>query len=151
MKVTNEAVVDVLEKKLPGQHLQASSDDSVKVAISYPILDDTDMLKKRRVEWDETLRSIVSIGAATGNQIIGDWIDRAARGDISQTDVPLIVQMLRGANGGARGAKEIGKGPGCQLWNSRTAKELHDWIGRDQNLEAPGVAGRVREFSHPGN
>ena len=52
-------------------------------------------LQQRRAEWDETLRSIVSVAAETGNEIIGDWLDRAARGDISQEEVPMAVEALR--------------------------------------------------------
>ena len=87
--------MNLLEKRLPGLNLGAAVGRDIKISISYPILNDTVTLQQRRAEWDETLRSIVSIGAETGNQIIGDWLDRAARGDISQEEVPVAVEALR--------------------------------------------------------
>ena len=95
MRVTSEAVMDVIENRLPGQHMRAAGDRDLKVSISYPVLQDTEALKKRRTEWDQTLRGVVEIGAATGNQIIGEWIDRAARGDISADEMPTAVQLIR--------------------------------------------------------
>ena len=95
MSVTSEAVMDVIENRLPGQHVRAAGDRDLKVSISYPVLQDTEALKKRRAEWDQTLRGVVEIGAATGNQIIGEWIDRAARGDISADEMPTAVQLIR--------------------------------------------------------
>jgi hypothetical protein len=95
LEVTEEAVMNLLEKRLPGLNLSAAVGTEIKVSISHPILNDTVTLQQRRTEWDETLRSIVSIGAETGNQIIGDWLERAARGDISQEEVPSAVEALR--------------------------------------------------------
>jgi hypothetical protein len=95
LEVTEDAVMNLLEKRLPGLNLGAAVGRDIKISISHPILNDTVTLQQRRAEWDETLRSIVSIGAETGNQIIGDWLDRAARGDISQEEVPVAVEALR--------------------------------------------------------
>jgi hypothetical protein len=95
LEVTEDAVLNLLEKRLPGLNLGESVGRDIKISISHPILNDTVTLQQRRAEWDETLRSIVSIGAETGNQIIGDWLDRAARGDISQEEVPVAVDALR--------------------------------------------------------
>jgi hypothetical protein len=95
LEVTEEAVMNLLEKRLPGLNLAAAVGRDIKISVSHPILNDTVTLQQRRSEWDETLRSIVSIGAETGNQIIGDWLERAARGDISQEEVPVAVEALR--------------------------------------------------------
>jgi hypothetical protein len=95
LEVTEEAVLNLLEKRLPGLNLGTAVGRDIKISISHPILNDTVTLQQRRAEWDETLRSIVSIGAETGNQIIGDWLDRAARGDISQEEVPVAIETLR--------------------------------------------------------
>jgi hypothetical protein len=95
LEVTEEAVLNLLEKRLPGLNLAGAVGRDIKISITHPILNDTVTLQQRRTEWDETLRSIVSIGAETGNQIIGDWLDRAARGDISQEEVPVAVEALR--------------------------------------------------------
>ena len=96
LEVTEEAVMNLLEKRLPGLNLGGAVGRDIKISISHPILNDTVTLQQRRAEWDETLRSIVSIGAETGNQIIGDWLERAARGDISQEEVPVAMEALRG-------------------------------------------------------
>jgi hypothetical protein len=95
LDVTEEAVLNLLEKGLPGLNLGAAVGRDIKISISHPILNDTAELQQRRAEWEETLRGIVSIGAETGNQIIGNWLDRAARGDISQEEVPVAVEALR--------------------------------------------------------
>lgn len=95
MELTHEAVLNLLENHLPGLNLRKGAGRDIKISISHPVLNDTAMLQRRRVEWDETLRSIVSIGAETGNQIIGDWLERAARGDISREEVPAAVRTLR--------------------------------------------------------
>jgi len=153
MRVTHDAVCDVLENKLPGQHVRAGTDTDLSISISYPVLHDTEALKKRRVEWEETLRGIVSAGAATGNQIIGDWIDRAARGDISADEMPAAVQLIRSLSGRSESAPlEIGSGreprlaAAPALGYSNTAKELHDWIGKEGNIADPKLASRVRSF-----
>jgi len=93
--VTEEAVSDLLEKRIPGLNLLGAVGREIKISISHPILNDTEGLKQRRVEWDETMRSIVSIGAQKGNQIVGDWLERAARGDISREEMPIAVETLR--------------------------------------------------------
>jgi hypothetical protein len=95
LEVTEEAVLNLLEKRLPGLNLGEAVGRDIKISISHPILNDTMTLQQRRAEWDETLRSIVSVAAETGNEIIGDWLDRAARGDISQEEVPMAVEALR--------------------------------------------------------
>jgi hypothetical protein len=95
LEVTEDALMNLLEKRLPGLNLGAAVGRDIKISISHPTLNDTVTLQQRRAEWDETLRSIVSIGAETGNQIIGDWLERAARGDISQEEVPAAVEALR--------------------------------------------------------
>jgi len=109
LEVTEEAVMNLLEKRLPGLNLGAAVGRDIKISISHPILNDTVTLQQRRAEWDKTLRSIVSIGAETGNQIIGDWLDRAARGDISQEEVPVAMEVLRALcrRSGERNAKEL--------------------------------------------
>jgi hypothetical protein len=94
-KAAYDAVANLLEHQLPGQGLSVGPDSQVKISIAHPVLTDTPTLQRRRAEWDSTLRSVVTIGAETGNQIIGDWIDRAARGEISQADLPGAVQALR--------------------------------------------------------
>jgi hypothetical protein len=108
LEVTEEAVMNLLEKRLPGLNLGAAVGTEIKVSISHPILNDTVTLQQRRTEWDETLRSIVSIGAETGNQIIGDWLERAARGDISQEEVPTAVEALRALCQGTGGSEGNG-------------------------------------------
>jgi hypothetical protein len=95
LEVTEEAVLNLLEKRLPGLNLGEAVGRDIKISISHPILNDTMTLQQRRAEWDETLRSIVSVAAETGNEIIGDWLERAARGDISQEEVPMAVEALR--------------------------------------------------------
>jgi hypothetical protein len=95
MKLTGEAVLNLLENNLPGINLRKGIGRDIKISVSHAVLNDTAMLRRRRTEWDETLRGIVSIGAETGNQIIGDWLERAARGDISREEVPAAVQALR--------------------------------------------------------
>jgi hypothetical protein len=95
MELTYDAVLNLFENHLPGLNLRKGIGRDIKISISHPVLNDTAMLQRRRAEWDETLRSIVSIGAETGNQIIGDWLERAARGDISREDVPTAAQALR--------------------------------------------------------
>ena len=95
LEVTEEAVSDLLEKRIPGLNLLGAVGREIKISISHPILNDTEGLKQRRVEWDETMRSIVSIGAQKGNQIVGDWLERAARGDISREEMPIAVETLR--------------------------------------------------------
>ena len=95
LEVTEQAVLNLLENRLPGMNLRGAVGKDIKISISHPVLNDTDALRQRRVEWDETLRSIVSIGAETGNQIIGDWLERAARGDISQEELPVAVEAMR--------------------------------------------------------
>jgi len=67
----------------------------VNVSISHPVLADTLSLQNRRDEWDETLRTIVSIGAEKGNEIVGEWIQRAAKGEVSVEEVPAAVEALR--------------------------------------------------------
>jgi hypothetical protein len=95
LEVTEDAVLNLLEKRLPGLNLGEAVGRDIKISISHPILNDTVTLQQRKAEWDETLRSIVSVAAETGNEIIGDWLDRAARGDISQEEVPMAVEALR--------------------------------------------------------
>jgi hypothetical protein len=95
MKATYDGVVDLLERDLPGQSLRIGVADGVKVSISHPVLSDTMALQRRRSEWDETLRTIVSSGAEKGNQIVGDWIQRAAKGEVSAEEVPAAVEALR--------------------------------------------------------
>jgi len=95
IEVTEDAVMNLLEKRLPGMNLLNAVGQDIKVSVSHPVLNDTAGLKQRRVEWDETLRSVVSIGAEKGNEIIGDWLDRAARGDISREEMPGAVEALR--------------------------------------------------------
>src|SRR4029077_4667817 len=75
MEETRAAIEDVLDNQLTGQSIRADDENEVKITVSFPVLQDNESLKRRRAEWDETMRSVVSIGAATGNQIIGDWID----------------------------------------------------------------------------
>jgi hypothetical protein len=149
-QVTGETLVDMLENKLPGQKIKAGADGDVKVSISYPVLNDAEALKKRREEWEETMRGVVSIGATTGNQIIGEWIDRAARGDITAEEMPAAVELIRSlCPAPASDARALGTGqraPAPALGFSGTAKELHDWIGRDESIESPGVAGRIKAF-----
>ena len=96
MQAAHEATVDLLERKLPGQSLRVGMVDGVNVSISHPELADTLTLQNRRDEWDETLRTIVSIGAEKGNEIVGEWIQRAARGEVSVEEVPAAVEALRG-------------------------------------------------------
>jgi hypothetical protein len=95
MKAAYDAVVDLLERDLPGQSLRIGVVDGVKVSISHPVLTDTLALQRRRGEWDETLRTIVTSGAEKGNQIVGDWLQRAAKGEVSAEEVPAAVEALR--------------------------------------------------------
>lgn len=95
LQATEEAVLNLLEKRLPGMNLRDAVGREIKISISHPVLNDSEALKQRRMEWDETMRSIVSIGAEKGNQIVGDWLDRAARGDISREEMPVALQTLR--------------------------------------------------------
>jgi len=147
-QAANDTLEDMLEHKLPGQKLKAGLD--VSLSISYPVLHDAEGLKKRREEWDETMRGVVSIGAAKGNEIIGEWIDRAARGDITAEEMPVAMELLRslcappGPSG--RPLEIAARSGGAQPGFSGTAQELHDWIGKDASLEAPGVASRIRAF-----
>jgi hypothetical protein len=148
MKVTYDAVAGVLENKLPGQNVRPGVEEGVNVSVSYPVFADTRTLQKRRAEWDDTLRGIVSIGATTGNQIVGEWIDRASRGDIKPDDLPAVVEMLR-STCGRPGVKEIdvpGRPSAPALDFSPAARELHDWLGKDQSIDDPAVAGQVRTF-----
>lgn len=148
MRVTSEAVMDVIENRLPGQNVRAAGDRDLKVSISYPVLHDTEALKKRRTEWDQTLRGVVSMGAATGNQIIGEWIDRAARGDISAEEMPTAVQLIRSlCHRSESSTPALPANISTQaLGFSNTAKELHDWIGAEGTIEDPKMASRVRSF-----
>jgi hypothetical protein len=150
MRVTSEAVMDVIENRLPGQRVRAAGDRDLKVSISYPVLHDTEALKKRRAEWDQTLRGVVSIGAATGNQIIGEWIDRAARGDISADEMPAAVRLIRSlcqtSESSANRLAIPASATTQALGFSNTAKELHDWLGTEGNIEDPKMASRVRSF-----
>src|SRR5262249_44294480 len=136
MRVTSEAVMDVIENRLPGQKVRAAGDRDLKVSISYPVLHDTEALKRRRTEWDQTRRGVVCIGAATGNQIIGEWIDRAARGDISADEMPTAVQLIRSlCHGSESGAPAIAAKASTQaIGFSNTAKELHDWVGAEGSI-----------------
>ena len=105
-EAASDALVDILENKLPGQKLKTGAD--VNLSISYPVLHDADGLKRRREEWEETMRSVVSIGAAKGNEIIGDWIDRAARGEVTAEEMPMAMEALRSlCTPGAKGAKPL--------------------------------------------
>lgn len=147
MEETRAALEDVMDNQLTGQSIRADDQNEVKILVSYPVLQDNETLKRRRAEWDETLRSVVSIGAATGNQIIGDWIDRAVRGDISAEDIPAAAQLIRSLaqrSESSGGAIPVNGTPA--LGFSETAKELHDWIGDGESVEDPKVASRVRDF-----
>ena len=148
MRVTSEAVMDVIENRLPGQKVRAAGDRELKVSISYPVLHDTEALKRRRAEWDQTLRGVVSIGAAKGNEIIGEWIDRAARGEISAEEMPTAVQLIRSlCHRSESGMPALPANTSAQaLGLSNTAKELHDWIGVEGSIEDPKLASRVRSF-----
>ena len=148
MRATSESVMELIENRLPGQNVRAAADRDLKVSISYPVLHDTEALKKRRAEWDDTLRGVVSIGAATGNQIIGEWIDRAARGDISSEEMPGAVQVIRSlCYHSESDAPVISANASIRtLGYSNTARELHDWIGAEGSIEDPKVASRVRSF-----
>ncbi|HVV00606.1 MAG TPA: hypothetical protein VHH88_04540 [Verrucomicrobiae bacterium] len=95
MKAANEAVFNVLEHTLPGQRIRPGEEHNVKVSIAHPVLDDARSLQMRRSQWDQTLRAIVSDGAATGNRIVGEWIDRAARGQVTPEQTPVFVQLMR--------------------------------------------------------
>jgi hypothetical protein len=148
MEQTRAAIEDVLDNQLTGQSIRADDGNEVKVLVSFPVLQDNEILKRRRAEWDETMRSIVSIGAATGNQIIGEWIDRAVRGDISAEDIPVAAQLIRSLaqrSDSAAPALPINSAIPA-LGFSDTAKQLHDWIGDGASLEDPKVACRVRDF-----
>jgi hypothetical protein len=148
MDETRAAIEDVLDNQLTGQSIRADNENEVKITVSFPVLQDNESLKRRRSEWDETMRSVVSIGAATGNQIIGDWIDRAVRGDISTDDIPAAAQLIRSlAQRSESGTAAISANSSTPaLGFSETAKELHDWIGEGGSVEDPKVAGRVRDF-----
>lgn len=148
MQETRAALEDVLDNQLTGQSIRADNENEVKILVSFPVLQDNEILKRRRAEWDETMRSIVSIGAATGNQIIGDWIDRAVRGDISAQDIPAAAELIRSlANRSDSGAAALPMNSAAPaLGFSETAKQLHDWIGDGASVEDPKVAGRVRAF-----
>ena len=127
------------EQKLPGQKLKAGMD--VNLSISYPVLHDAEGLKRRREEWDETMRGVVSIGAAKGNEIIGEWIDRATRGEITAEEMPVAPPAS------SRRPLEIAAPSGVTRTGfSGTAEELHAWIGKDASIETPGVACRIRAF-----
>ncbi len=108
MELTHEAVLNLLENHLLGLNLRKGVGGDIKISISHAVLNDTAMLRNRRAEWDETLRGVVSIGAETGNQIIGHWLDRAARGEISREEVPAAVQALRALCQRAGGASVDG-------------------------------------------
>ncbi len=116
MQSAYEAVNHLLEHKLPGQDFRLSVGQDVRISIAFPVLTETPMLRTRREEWDETLRTIVSVSAETGNQIIGHWIDRAARGEMEATEVPVAVEALRaicqrsGEDGPARPVKTLALG-----------------------------------------
>jgi hypothetical protein len=86
-------IVDLMENRLPGLKLKAAQDANLSIA--YPVLHDAEGLKKRREEWDETMRGVVSIGAAKGNEIIGEWIDRAARGEVTAEEMPAAMEIFR--------------------------------------------------------
>jgi hypothetical protein len=148
MEETRAAIEDVLDNQLTGQSIRADDENEVKITVSFPVLQDNECLKRRRAEWDETMRSVVSIGAATGNQIIGDWIDRAVRGDISTDDIPAAAQLIRSlAQRSESGTAAIAANSSTPaLGFSETAKELHEWIGEGGSVEDPKVAGRVRDF-----
>ena len=92
-EAASDTLVDILENKLPGQKLKAGTD--VNLSISYPVLYDAEGLRRRREEWEETMRGVVSIGAAKGNEIIGSWIDRAARGEVTAEEMPVAMETLR--------------------------------------------------------
>jgi hypothetical protein len=148
MEETRATVEDVLDNQLIGQTIRANDENEVKITVSFPVLQDNESLKRRRAEWDETMRSVVSIGAATGNQIIGDWIDRAVRGDISAEDIPAAALMIRALaqrsdNGDAAIPANVNT---PALGFTDTAKELHQWIGDGGSVEDPKVAGKVRAF-----
>jgi hypothetical protein len=144
MSATNSAVQNLLENQLPGQELRRG-DDEVKVSISHPVLADTLLLQKRRHEWDETMRSIVSIGAETGNQIIGDWLNRAARGEITREEMPLAVEALRTLShrsgpGAAKPLKALGPAqPGEKPREQKSASGAHE-LGF---AEPPGLLGAL--------
>jgi hypothetical protein len=148
MQVANDAVSNVLENKLPGQRVRMGEDRHVKVSIAHPVLDDAKSLQKRRSEWDQTLRTIVSDGAVTGNQIVGDWIDRASRGQVTPEQTPVFVQLMRAScrkdepgmlgNGAPRETKA--------LKFSKPATELLKHLGADSDIEDPTVANRLKGF-----
>jgi hypothetical protein len=96
MSATYESVTELLERGLPGQSLHVGVAEGIKVSVSHPVLTDSPALVRRRTEWDDTLRTIVSIGAEKGNEIVGDWIQRAAKGEVSAAEVPAAVEVLRG-------------------------------------------------------
>jgi hypothetical protein len=148
MQETRAAIEDILDNQLTGQSIRADDDNEVKIRVSFPVLQDNETLKRRRAEWDETMRGVVSIGAATGNQIIGDWIDRAVRGDISAEDIPTAAQLIRtlGQRSGTAAGEIPANGRVPELGFSETAKELHDWIGDSASVEDPKVASKVRAF-----
>jgi hypothetical protein len=148
MKVANDAVSNVLENKLPGQHVRMGEDRHVKVSIAHPVLDDAMALQKRRSEWDQTLRTIVSDGAVTGNQIVGDWIDRASRGQVTPEQTPVFVQLMR-ASCRTTDAGALGNGPAMgtkALKFSQPAAELLKHLGADSDIEDPAVANRLKTY-----
>jgi hypothetical protein len=95
MSATYESVTELLERGLPGQSLRVGVAEGIKVSVSHPVLTDSPALVRRRTEWDDTLRTIVSIGAEKGNEIVGNWIQRAAKGEVSAEEVPVAVEALR--------------------------------------------------------
>jgi hypothetical protein len=95
MSATYESVTELLERGLPGQSLRVGVAEGIKVSVSHPVLTDSPALVRRRTEWDDTLRTIVSIGAEKGNEIVGNWIQRAAKGEVSAEEVPAAVEALR--------------------------------------------------------
>jgi len=147
-QAASDTLVEMLEHKLPGQKLKAGTDASL--AIAYPVLHDAEGLQRRREEWDETMRGVVSIGAAKGNEIIGEWIDRATRGEITAEEMPVAMDLLRSlcappASSGRPLEIAAQSGP-TQPGFAGTAQELHAWIGKDASIETPGVASRIRAF-----
>jgi hypothetical protein len=95
MEAAYATVLEMLEKNLPGQSLRVGISEGISLSISRPLLNDSLTLIERRKEWEETMRSVVSIGAEKGNQIVGEWLERAARGEISVEEVPEAAQALR--------------------------------------------------------
>jgi hypothetical protein len=101
-----KSIYDLLENQLPGQDFAPGFADEVRVTISHPVLTDTISLQRRRSEWDETLRTVVHAGAESGTRIVGEWLERAARGEVSVEEVPLAAQALQAlAQGSAEDSK----------------------------------------------